>query len=200
MYKPMFKNPDALASYFHFTVKTEQDEERLFSAWWAYTHDYKGCGVMGCVAELLTATPNSNKTTISNPGKVDCFVKLRTESGHVVPVAVERKTNGGRVQTVESELSKAEKMVGRYVVYSMDVCNSTTSGLRRRVPAVVIPRELFLSKLKEFNAIKAVRHNGVIDGYAIQVSNKRWYEWLLDWPVVYDRDAVYSDDDFEGLE
>ena len=200
MYKPYFNNADELARYFKYEIKSEADEERLFSAWWAYTHDYKGPGVMGCVAELLAATTNSKKTTISNPGKADCYIKLRTESGHVIPVAVERKTNGGRIQTIETELSKAEKMVGRFVVYSMDICNTTTSGLRRRVPAVVIPRKLFIEKLVEFGAIKEMRHGGHVDGYGIQVSKKAWYEWLSDWPIVYDRNAVYSDEDFMGLE
>lgn len=198
--KPIFSNREQLAKYFHFVPKSDKDVKRLDKAWAMYVMDYKGPGCMGCVAEILTATTNSKKETVSNTGRVDCFIKYRTESGRVIPVSVERKTNGGRVKTLETEFSKAEEMGGKFVVYSMDVCNAATSNLRRRVEPVVIPRKLFMEKLVEFKAIKAVNRNGELEGFAIQVSKKAFYEWLLDWPVVYDRNAVYSDDDFEGLE
>lgn len=155
---------------------------------------------MGCVAEILTATTHSHKTTVSNVGRNDCYIKYRAESGAIISMAAERKTNGGRVKTLESEFSRAEEMNGRFVVYSMDVCNSGTSYLRRRVAAVVIPRKVFVSKLVELNAIKAINKHGELDGFGIQVTNKPLYEWLSDWPVVYDRNAVYSADDFDGLE
>lgn len=198
--KPTFADEKALARYFKFTVNSKADEKRLAKAWLMYVTDYRGDGCMGCVAEILTATTHSKKATISNTGRTDCYIKFRTASGAVVPVAVERKTNGGRVKTLESEFSKAETMGGKFVVYSMDICNATTSNLRRRVAAVVIPRKLFVSKLMEFGAVKAVNKHGELDGFAIQVSKKAWYEWLCDWPIAYDRDAVYSDEDFEGLE
>lgn len=198
--KPIFSNREQLAKYFHFVPKSDKDVKRLEKAWTMYITNYRGDGCMGSIAEILTATTNSKKETISNVGRVDCFIKYRTESGHVIPVSVERKTNGGRVKTVETEFSKAEEMSGKFVVYSMDVCNAATSNLRRHVEPVVIPRKLFMEKLVEFKAIKAVNRNGELEGFAIQVSKKAFYEWLLDWPVVYDRNAVYCDDDFEGLE
>lgn len=198
--KPIFSNREQLAKYFHFEPTSDKDVKRLDKAWAMYVTDYRGDGCMGCVAEVLAATTHSKKETISNAGRVDCFIRYRTESGHIIPVSVERKTNGGRVRTVETEFSKAEEMSGKFVVYSMDVCNAATSNLRRRVQPVVIPRKLFMEKLVEFKAIKSVNRNGELEGFAIQVSKKAFYEWLLDWPVVYDRNAVYCDDDFEGLE
>ena len=198
--KPIFDNKEALAHYFNFEVKSHEDDRRLGKAWYMYTTNYKGDGCLGCCAEVLTATTKSKKTTVSNTGRVDCYVKYKTASGHTVPVSVERKTNGGRIRTIETEFSAAEEMSGKYVVYSLDVCNAGTNYLRRYVPAVVIPRKLFVEKLIEFNAIKTVRHNGVVDGYAIQCTSKRLFLWLADWPIVYDRNAVYCDDDFEGLE
>ena len=200
MFKPLFKTSMDMARYFHFEVKTDSDMKRLCAAWMLYVDNYKGDGVIGCIAEVLTATPNSNKVTVSNVGRVDCYIKYLTDSGHVVPVSCERKTNGGRIQTVETEFSRAEVMSGKYVVYSMDICNAGTSYLRRRVNPVVIPRKLFVEKLREFNAIKAVNRHGILEGYAIQVSSKKLYTWLADWPIGYVRDAVYSDADFEGLE
>jgi hypothetical protein len=200
MYKPIFGDAIDLANYFHFEVKSEADVKRLGLAWKMYITDYRGGGCMGCIAEMLSATSGSKKATVSNSGRADCHIKYRTASGAVVPVQCERKTNGGRIETFETEFSKAEHIEGKFVIYSMDICNSTTSNLRRYVPAVVIPRKLFIEKLKEFKAIKAMSHNGEVDGYGIQVSKKALYLWLSDWPIVYDRNAVYSDEDFEGLE
>lgn len=198
--KPIFYSIPDMCKYFNFKIETKADLTRANKAWEMYITDYRGDGCMGCIAEMLTATKNSKKMHISNSGRVDCFIKYRAESGAVVPVSVERKTNGGRIRTFETEFSDAEEMSGKYVVYSMDVCNSSTSNKRRHVDAVVIPRKLFVEKLAEFNAIKKVNRNGVLEGFAIQVSSKKLYDWLMDWPIVYDRNAVYSDDDFDGLE
>lgn len=198
--KPVFNNPGQLAKYFHFVPGSKRDEKRLEKAWAMYTTNYRGDGCMGCVAEILTATTHSHKTTISNVGRNDCYINFRAASGAIISLAAERKTNGGRVKTIESEFSRAEEMNGKFVVYSMDVCNSGTSYLRRHVEAVVIPRKVFMAKLIELNAVKAINKHGELDGYGIQVSNKPLYEWLLDWPVVYDRNAVYTAEDFEGLE
>jgi hypothetical protein len=35
---------------------------------------------------------------------------------------------------------------------------------------------------------------------AIQVSSKRLFERLLDWPIPYEPDTVYTPDDFDGVE
>lgn len=198
--KPIFKDSVEMCDYFNFVAETPEDVKRVTKAWEMYTTNYRGDGCMGCVAEMLTATRHSKKMYISNSGRIDCRVNYRAASGVVVPVAAERKYNGGRIRTFETEFSAAEKMAGRYVVYSMDVCNAATSYKRRFVPAVVIPRKLFLEKLEQFNAIKKVNRHGELEGFAIQVSSKKLFDWLLDWPIVFDRNAVYSDDDFEGLE
>lgn len=198
--KPIFHDAFELAEYFSFTPVSDSDVKRLGKAWDMYVTNYRADGCMGCVAEMLSATSGSKKATVSNSGRADCHIKYRTASGAVVPVQCERKTNGGRIETFETEFSKAEQMSGKFVIYSMDICNSTTSNLRRYVPAVVIPRKLFIEKLQEFKAVKAMRHGGEVDGYGIQVSKKALYLWLADWPIVYDRNAIYSDEDFEGLE
>lgn len=198
--KPIFTNSQELADYFNFKPESSFDNARLEKAWKMYVTNYRGDGCMGCITEVLCASTHSNKTTVANVGKNDGWTSYRAASGKVYRVKFECKTNGGRLETLESEFSKAEKMQGRYVIYMLDVCNSGTSGKRRFVPAVIIPRKLFLEKLKEFNAIKPMRHGGKLDGYGIQATSKRLWLWLLDWPIVYDRNAIYSDDDFEGLE
>ena len=195
-----FADQAAMLRYYHFTVNNDNDAERARKAWNIYLYGYKGDGKFGCIAEMLRAPSGSSKTTVSNPGKFDEYIKFRTVSGAVIPVGCESKTNGGRIQTFETEYSKAEKLAGRYVIYSMDVCNSCTGGLRRCVPAKVFPRQLFIEKLYELGAVKTINHKGKCTGYGIQVSSKKLYEWLDEWPILFDRDAVYSDDDFEGLE
>ena len=70
----------------------------------------------------------------------------------------------------------------------------------RRVEPVIIQTHLFLAVLKRFNAIKEVRHGGVVDGLAIQVSSKKLYEWLKDYSVKFDREAVYEEWEFEGVD
>ena len=124
-----FDNPQELAKYFDFHSASVADEIRLGKAWHLYSINYKGDGCLGCIAELLSATTHSVKMTVSNTGKVDCFIKYRTASGAVIPVSCERKTNGGRIQSLETEFSKAEKMQGKFVIYSLDICNSSTSGI-----------------------------------------------------------------------
>lgn len=198
--KPIFKDSVEMCAYFNYVAESKEDRERVKKAWEMYKSDYRGAGVMGCLAEMLSATKHSNKEFISNTGRADCYLRFRAASGAVIPVSFERKTNGGRIRTLETEFSKAEKMSGRYVVYSLDICNAATSHKRRHVAAVVIPRKLFVEKLAEFNAIKAVNRHGELEGFAIQASSKKLFDWLTDWPIVYDRNAVYSDDDFEGLE
>ena len=129
--KKKFKTPEELAHYFKFVPNSKADEERLAKAWEMYTTNYRGDGCMGCCAEMLTATSHSKKNTVSNAGRTDCFIKHRTAAGVVIPVAVERKTNGGRIETIETDFSKAERVLGKYVVYSLDVCNSGTGNVRR---------------------------------------------------------------------
>lgn len=200
MAKPIFHTKEELADYYHFVVKSSNDALRLEKAWAMYLMNYKGDGCMGCIDEVLNASSGSKKVTVSNAGKNDNYISYRSVSGKVVPVYCESKRNGGRIETIETEFSKAEKMIGKYVIYRMDVCNSGTNYVRRHVDPVVIPRKLFVSKLYELNAVKAINKNGVLNGFGIQVTCKPFYLWLCDWPIVYDRNKVYSDDDFEGLE
>ena len=131
---------------------------------------------------------------IAKQGEKDTTIRFSV-NGKIRYLAGECKTNGGRVDTLLNGSNKS-----KYVIYAMHLCNSTTKGKLREIAPVIIPTELFCSKLIEFGALKEVRHNGKVDGIAIQPSNKAWYEWLLDYPMVYDKTVTWSEDDFEGLE
>ena len=93
----------------------------------------------------------------------------------------------------------------RYVVYSMRFVQKHKAGKHteawddlREIEPVVIPTAVFLAALDRFGATKST--SGPLPEEAIQVSNKRFFEWLLDWPIPFDPDLVYTEEDFEGLE
>lgn len=166
-----------------------------------YLRNDRDDGRFGRAFELACARPLSNKTSVSKQGKTDISIKFRTPKG-VRYIPAECKTNGGRIDSLLDGSNKS-----RYVVYMMDTTQrhkaTKTRGEWveiRRVEPVIIPTHLFLAVLKRFNAIKEVRHGGVVDGIAIQVSNKKLYEWLRDYPVQFDREAVYEEWEFEGIE
>jgi hypothetical protein len=147
------------------------------------------CGGYGKVAEILSKSNGSNARNYAKQGKADCFVWIEDENGKRHRYTAECKTNGGRIEALMTP--KAPK----FVVYSMDLCNSTTKGKRRVVEPRVIRTELFLAKLAEFKAIKETK--GKHNELAIQPSKKAFYEWLLDYPVTYDPNETYYESDFD---
>lgn len=158
-------------------------------------------GRFGRAFELSCARTNSHKTSVSKQGQVDVSVKFIDGNGKVKYVPCEAKTNGGRVD----ELLNGSK--AKYVIYRLEfVQKHKASKTRdewdevRMVEPVIIPKALFIAKLKEFNAIKVINRNGEFDGYGIQVSSKKWYEWLSEYPVKFDNENAYEEWEFEGLE
>ena len=158
-------------------------------------------GRFGRAFELTCARLNSHKTCVSKQGQVDVSVKFVDGNGKVKYVPCEVKMNGGRVD----ELLHGSK--AKYVIYRLDFVQKHKASKTREawdevrtVEPVIIPKALFLAKLKEFNAIKVINRNGEFDGYGIQVSSKKWYEWLADYPVKFDNENAYEEWEFEGLE
>ena len=158
-------------------------------------------GRFGRAFELTCARLNSHKTCVSKQGQVDVSVKFIDGNGKVKYVPCEAKTNGGRVDELLND-SKA-----KYVIYRLEFVQKHKASKTREawdevrtVDPVIIPKALFLAKLKEFNAIKVINRNGEFDGYGIQVSSKKWYEWLADYPVKFDNENAYEEWEFEGLE
>ena len=172
----------------------------------AYLANVNDDGRFGRADELLSALEKSNNTRVSKPGWGDKTLKF-LKNGKVRYIRFERKSNGGRLEELIIPALQQQKV--DYVVYSMDDV-PVPQGKKakaenrpveyRNVEAVVIPKELFLAKLREFNAIKVVNRNGQFDGYGIQVTSKKWYEWLSEYPVIFERGYVYEDWMFEGLD
>lgn len=145
-----------------FLPLTTKDEKRYNVALDMYI---KGClnndsGIVGKVIEILSCVPKSNKKKVARQGKSDFTIRVNNK---LVPC--ERKTNGGRIDNIKT----------KYIVYSIDIDNSTGKCY---IPPKVLKTETFINALYELNAVKTVRHNGIIDGSAIQVSNRKLWKWL----------------------
>ena len=167
---------------------TATQKARKEKAFFHLANVEKDCGAYGKVAEILSKSEKSTATNYAKQGKADCYVWVEVDGKRVRYVA-ECKTNGGRIGALRG------KNAPKFVVYSMDLCNSTTKGVRRVVEPVVMSTAYFLDLLDSLGATK--RTNGKNDEEAIQPSNKGLYLALLDYPVPYDPNATYLPSDFE---
>ena len=149
----------------------------------------KDDGKKGKAFELENARKGSKKVYVAKAGEADGSAKFRI-NGKIKYVKTEFKTNGGRVE----DIAKAE-----FCVYRLDICNSSTSNKRRYVESVIIPSKVFLDFLYTNNLVKAINKHGKLDGYGIQASSKKLYLALLEWCIPYDKDTIYTYEDFEGL-
>lgn len=176
---------------------TKQDKARVSLALEWIATDYRGDGLLGCLIELFACSEKSPKMKVSAQGKVDSRIKFRNSKGNIDYIPVEVKTNGGRI----------ENMSGSYTIYCLAITqkhkgSKKTGGLdweeRRVIKPVVIPTKKFIAYLQSIGAVKST--NGTHPQTAIQCSSKKLYQALLDWPIEYNRKAVYCADDFDDLE
>jgi len=151
-------------------------------------------GARGRAFELDCASSGSRKTRVSKQGQADVFIHYGKGN-----YAAECKTNGGRIEALFG------KGAPKFVIYQMDITIKHPAGKttkareeKRFIEARLIPTEVFLNSLKRFNAIKST--NGKNPERAIQVTSKKFYEWLLDWPITYIPGYRYEAEDFEELE
>ena len=158
-------------------------------------------GRFGRAFELECARTNSRKTRVSKQGQVDVSVKFAGNNGKPKYEPCEAKINGGRID----ELLNGSK--AKYVIYRLEFVQKHKASKThdaweevRTVEPVIIPKDLFLAKLREFNAIKVINREGKFDGYGIQVRKKKWYEWLAEYPVKFDNENTYEEWEFEGLD
>ena len=164
------------------------------------------CGAHGRVFEISCARPASRKTCIAKQGETDVFVRV-VVNGKAKYMPAECKTNGGRVNDLLDGSNKS-----RFVIYKLDFVQKHKATKKaeaweeiRSTPALLIPTNLFTTMLIECNAIKEVRHDGEIDGIAIQPSSKRMFERLTAYAenfpdMKFSPEADYEDWMFEGLE
>lgn len=154
-------------------------------------------GRNGRIFELQCARANSRKVRVSKQGQNDCYTVFENENGKRYAVPFEAKTNGGRIGDI---IAKVDSGKDGFIVYQLDYTASTTKNKRRYVPAVIMPMSVFIKMLRECNAIKAVNKDGVQVDWAVQPSSKKMYLRLLDYPIPFDTEAVYTMADFDGIE
>lgn len=151
-------------------------------------------GAQGRMFELECASAGSRKVRVSKQGQADVYIHF--ERGNY---AAECKTNGGRIGSLRKPNAP------KFVIYRLDFIQkhkASKSGPawdeERHIDPVLIPTAVFLAALDRFGATKSTNGNNPEE--AIQVSSKKWFEWLLDWPIPYEPGLRYTADDFEGLE
>ena len=172
-----------------------------------YLENTADSGRMGRAFELSCARIRSAKTCVSKQGQADISVKMELD-GKIRYIPAECKTTGGRIDDLLMGKNKSPFIVYRlqFVQKHKATKKAAEWEENRSVPAVIVPTDLFLQMLTECNAIKAVAHNGIQDGLAIQPSSKKMYERLTAYIenygdcVLFDRERTYADFDFEGLE
>lgn len=161
-------------------------------------------GRFGRAKEIERARVLSRKDFVAGQGKIDNHVKFSADNKRGYEyVPAESKTSGGRVNDLLDGSNKS-----KFVIYSLyfeqvhKPCKKHDGYVEvREVSDKIIPTSLFISKLKEFGALKKVNHGGEWDGgIAIQPSNKQWFLWLQEYPVNYNNEDVYEYWEFEGLE
>lgn len=164
-------------------------------------------GRHGRAFEVSCARVLSNKTSVSAQGRVDVSIKM-TVNGSVKYVSAECKTNGGRVDDLLNGSNKAKFVIYRlsFVQKHKATAKKPAHNEIREIPAIIIPTEMFLSMLKQCNALKSIAHGGVVDGTAIQPSSKKMFLRLQEYidnyggSVLFDRNACYDMAEFDGLE
>lgn len=176
----IFKTPEELFEACNFTATGKADTLKAEAAWSMYVRETANGnpGAFGRAAEVLSRRAGSRKTRVALVDKPDTSFRL---DGRLVQA--ERKTSGGRIDDIKL----------KYVIYSLSVHNSTGN---KDISPRIMRTEDFLSALYEFKAVKEVRHKGVVDGHAIQPSNRKLWAWLED-QLEYDRTWDYFSEDFE---
>ncbi len=164
-----------------------------------YLENIKDDGRFGRIDELISVKPSSRKTRVSKQGKTD--ITIRFNNGNkIVNKAVERKTNGGRIEDLIQAFEKGnDKLIAYKIDYTVKhtLKDGTIKEEIRKADILALFSQ-FYNMLEEVGAIKWT--NGNNNERAIQVSSKKMFDRLLDWVIPFDVNNVYSIDDFEGLQ
>ena len=164
----------------------------------------KNSGLNGCIYEILTSKDTSRKNRVASQGKVDGYF---TYNGKRIPI--ELKTNGGRIGSL---YRKDGTPRAGFIVYNM--CFDTRSKKKDKATGEIVKSskhceteslvfriEDFINLLEDCKAIKMLAHADKNDREpAIVGDSMKLYKRLLEYPLVYDPQAKYTEEDFEGLE
>lgn len=174
-----------------------------------YLSNEADCGRFGRAFELDCARAGSKKNRVGLNGEIDVYIRVM-RNGKAYNVPAECKTNGGRCDSLLSGENSAQ-----FVIYRLEFTQKHKACIKkgkeieaweeeRKTPALVIPTCVFLSKLREFNAIKDVNKGGMWDGQAIQPSSKKLYMWLTEYAtnfpeLIFDRSAIIQMEELDTV-
>lgn len=163
---------------FGMEISSSYDKMRQDLALKYLANAQNDCGAFGRIDELLSRTHGSRKVTVAKQGQADISVWVDGKRYNA-----ERKTNGGRISGIKS----------RYVVYSLDICNSTTKNKRRVLEPMVFSLEGFLEILETAGAIKCT--NGKNPEQAVQPSSLKMFRLMEQYGVPFDINRKYTADE-----
>lgn len=152
----------------------------------------------GAAQELCDASPASKKTEVSARGVHDNDRYITCQDGKKRRIEVESKTSGGRLDHI-IEMCESQHPERCFVAYTLDVCNKNTGYSLRRLPTIIVPATVFMEAVYSLGAIKENRLHGVLRGYSLQPSLKRWAAWVEEYPIKYDPNEPLEWWMFEGL-
>lgn len=159
-------------------ITTSYDAKRQEKAFQYLARADIDSGAFGRIDELLSRKHGSKKTEVATQGQNDTSVTVDGKN-----YRAERKTNGGRISGIKS----------RYVVYSLDICNSTTGNKQRTLEPMVFSLEGFLEILETAGAIKCT--NGKNPEQAVQPSSLKMFRLMEQYGIPFDIDRNYSADE-----
>lgn len=159
-------------------VVTSYDVKRQARAFQYLARADVDSGAFGRIDELLSRKHGSKKIDVATQGRDDTSVTVDGKN-----YRAERKTNGGRISGIKS----------RYVVYSLDLCNSTTGNKRRTLGPMVFTLGGFLEILETAGAIKCT--NGKKPEQAVQPSSLKMFRLMEQYGTPFDIDRNYSADE-----
>lgn len=177
--------------------KRNASEEKRLAKVLEIISNENDCGRWGKAFEILNAKETSHKKGVAKQGRVDNYF---TFNGKATPF--ESKTNGGRI----GNLYKTKM---QFIVYKMAFDTRTYTkkdgtqggGKHYETDSVIMKISDFLQLLEECNAIKVIGHKDLEDSEpAIQGDSVKLYKRLIEYPIIFDRNATYTSDDFEDLE
>ena len=171
-------------------------EARRFNRVMSILSNERDDGRWGKAFEVLNVSATSHKVNVAAQGKTDGYFYYNGKR-----VAVEYKTNGGRV----GSLYRLAKPENAFIVYSMDFETRQTykkDGKKHyTVAPIVLKVSDFLAILEHCGATKVIGHAGKGDDeIAIQGDSAKLAKCLADYPITYDPDYHYTTEDFEDLD
>lgn len=188
MYKRKPKLEKEIQAYLATLKNNKTDNEKRQVIEGLLESATRNSAAYGYIMEIMLG--GSRKKYVSPEGKPDMYFYYNGKR-----IQAECKTSGGRIGSLLYGDNKS-----KFIVYSMDVCNTGTSGKLRHIDPVIMPVKMFLNLLIDCNAVKAINKNGVFDDWGIQVTSKELYLRLLDYPIRFTPESHYTEADFEDLE